>query len=166
RRSRATYPEVFPLSSLLLALRRLLTGKPARLAQQQGLKPVRLPGLRLPDSASPLLPCTAGTALVGAERARFLRRWLQQRAGRAETPPWEAALMLLVQHQVARSELELWSVALALPVQECLRAAAEEPRDDWIVEVYELIGREDLALMAGDQAVTRVTDPGHHRYPQ
>eukprot|EP00913_Durusdinium_trenchii_P034231 g32036.t1 len=32
--------------------------------------------------------------------------------------------------------------------QECLRAAAEEPRNDWLVEAYMLIGREDLALMA------------------
>ncbi|CAL1174273.1 unnamed protein product [Cladocopium goreaui] len=75
----------------------------------------------------------------------------------------------------APSEVELWTLALALPVQahglaqsalhwgdeseigsdsddemtqECLRAAAEEPRNDWLVEAYTLIGREDLALMA------------------
>ena len=87
-----------------------------------------------------------GDALPGAERARFARRWLQSGRG---ARPWEAALVLLVQHQVLRADVELWTLALQLPVQvratykwyegwhhgqECLRAAAEEPRNDWPVE--------------------------------
>lgn len=154
RRADGNYPEVFPLSSLLLSLHRLLKRQPgqrsARSARPEALL-VELHGVKatLLDPPAALLPFyRAGQALPGAERARFVRRWLLERAGRPETPPWEAALVLLVQHQVAPSEVELWTLALALPVQECLRAAAEEPRNDWLVEAYTLIGREDLALMA------------------
>ncbi|CAK8997966.1 Anaphase-promoting complex subunit 1 (APC1) (Cyclosome subunit 1) (Mitotic checkpoint regulator) (Testis-specific gene 24 protein) [Durusdinium trenchii] len=150
RRGHEIYPEIFPLSSLLLTLHRLLQNRP-RPGARQGLEPVAIQGApaTLLTPPAPLLPFSAGgRALPGAERARFVRRWLLERAGRPETPAWEAALVLLVQHQVTPSDVELWTLALALPVQECLRAAAEEPRNDWLVEAYMLIGREDLALMA------------------
>eukprot|EP00931_Biecheleriopsis_adriatica_P048438 TRINITY_DN27985_c0_g1_i1.p1 TRINITY_DN27985_c0_g1~~TRINITY_DN27985_c0_g1_i1.p1 ORF type:complete len:2002 (+),score=397.11 TRINITY_DN27985_c0_g1_i1:758-6007(+) len=150
----AAYPEVFPLSSLLLSLFRLLAGPKAEAAgtqkRQAALAVPQIPRVppQLIEPPAPLPPFSAGAALAGAERARSVRRWLQSRPGPGECATWEAALMLLVQHQVARADVELWSMALSVPVQECLRAAAEEPRSDWLVEAYTLIGREDLALMA------------------
>eukprot|EP00930_Biecheleria_cincta_P046160 TRINITY_DN31841_c0_g1_i1.p1 TRINITY_DN31841_c0_g1~~TRINITY_DN31841_c0_g1_i1.p1 ORF type:complete len:1337 (-),score=254.77 TRINITY_DN31841_c0_g1_i1:28-4038(-) len=148
------FPEVFPLSSLLLSLLRLLAGgqpgPPAAPGQAVVSPPGVAPELLEPSGPLPVLAAGLGgaAAAAGAERARSVRRWLQGPPGPAGEPAWEAALMLLVQHRVTRMDVELFSPALAVPVQECLRAAAEEPRSDWLVEAYALIGREDLALMA------------------
>ncbi|CAE8634644.1 unnamed protein product [Polarella glacialis] len=178
------FPEVFPLSSLLISLLRLLssradhgdrTPQSSSLSCRSSTGVVQIPGVQ-PSVASPPspLPCFSagpqGLALAGAERARAVSRWLRGPPGPAGCPPWEAALMLLVQHQVARADVELWSLALAAPVQECLRAAAEEPRSDWLVEAYYLIGREDLALLAqgshaaaGDGAADGIVPSGGSR---
>ncbi|OLQ15458.1 hypothetical protein AK812_SmicGene343 [Symbiodinium microadriaticum] len=148
------YPELYPLSALLLSLRRLLRGRP-RAGRRQGVSSVvQIAGVppQLLEPPSPLLPFAAGQAQATAARARALRRWLKERAN-TQHAPWEAALMLLVQNQVTGPDVELWAMALAVPVQEVLRAAAEDPRSDWVPEAYALIGREDLALLAGSEAV-------------
>lgn len=144
------YPEVFPLSSLFLAFFRMLRKTPKQ--RQNAKRPqallVEVPGAEatLLEPPSPLLPfCRTGPSLPAAERARFMRRWLKGAAG-PSIPAWEAALMLLIQHQVLRSDVDLWCSALALPVKECLAAAAKEPKDNWLAEVYTLIGREDLMV--------------------
>ena len=131
------YPEVFPLSSLFLAFFRLLrkTPKQRHAAKRPQALLAEVPGAAatLLEPPSPLLPfCCTGPSV--AERARFMRRWLKG-AACPNIPAWEAALMLLIQHQVVRSDVDLWCSALALPVKECLGAAAKEPKDNWLAEV-------------------------------
>lgn len=160
--SSPSYPEVFPLSILHLSVLRVLrnpqyagTGGsvdvgtppcrlhlafPASIAHIRGVDPAAA------TPHSPLPPFALHNEAQGdAERARAMRRWLQ---GAANTPLWEVVLMLLVQHRITRAVVDLWSPALAVPVRECLRAAAEHPGSEWHVEAYELIGREDLAMLA------------------
>eukprot|EP00445_Apocalathium_hangoei_P043548 CAMPEP_0203973408 /NCGR_PEP_ID=MMETSP0359-20131031/99574_1 /ASSEMBLY_ACC=CAM_ASM_000338 /TAXON_ID=268821 /ORGANISM="Scrippsiella Hangoei, Strain SHTV-5" /LENGTH=2141 /DNA_ID=CAMNT_0050911563 /DNA_START=1 /DNA_END=6427 /DNA_ORIENTATION=- len=159
-----SFPLVFPLSSLLLTLLHVLQGCPSaqtfgKSRDAPGMPSLGRPGLvvsipgvdpKVLDPPSYLAPFTGHTseARRDAERARAVRRWLEGMRDPSSRPLWEVALMLLVQHGVRRADVELWSLALAAPVQECLRAAAEEPGSEWLVEAYSLIGREDLAALA------------------
>lgn len=134
-----SYPRIFPLSSLLLSITQVLQGSCELATSRADIAQVPGP----PQGAGPLVPFVSSRqSRVDAERARAMRRWLD-----TSGCVWERVLMLLVQHRVTRSDVELWTLALATPVQECIRAAAEEPHGDWPVEAYALIGREDLAML-------------------
>eukprot|EP00929_Paragymnodinium_shiwhaense_P083242 TRINITY_DN44284_c0_g1_i2.p1 TRINITY_DN44284_c0_g1~~TRINITY_DN44284_c0_g1_i2.p1 ORF type:complete len:1758 (-),score=323.25 TRINITY_DN44284_c0_g1_i2:1654-6927(-) len=168
----ADYPEIFPLSRLLLNMMTVLKYKPNEIPKSNAggtaaalglhLEPpsavALLPGIspRALQPPSPLPPFTShAPALADAERARAVKRWLRKYV-ESGGQPWEVVLILLVQHRVRRSDIDFWSLALAAPVHECLRAAAEQPSSDWLVEAYNLIGREDLALLAQGHDVLAV----------
>jgi hypothetical protein len=151
------YPHVFSLSSLLLSILKILRGTEVTDATVSHLMQLRrpqsvanIPDIPTLDPPSPMPPFAAcqRTAQADAERARAVRRWAEGFKSTGRKPPWEVALMLLVQHRITRADVDLWTLALAAPVRECLRAAAEAPKSDWLIEAYALVGRDDLALLA------------------
>jgi len=159
-----SFPPVFPLSSLMLSITRILSGAPKqhssvlRMPQFAKARSVaNIPDLPMLTPPCPMPPFTASPrrAHEDAEHARRIRKWIEEFSASTEQPPWEVALMLLVQHRITRADVDLWCLVLAAPVRECLRAAAESPKSDWSIDAYSLIGRDDLALLASGQDSSR-----------